>query len=232
MEFGLQRWGTAARALAAIVVMTGGAGAQELGAPAEGLVIRWRSPEVPQMPAVTWTAIGVDGQVTTMRSEARALFDRMVTQSTMYRVLFPVRGTDAFGTVSEFEYDRAAIDTFGRLDPGKTFRVGVKAVSKMTNPQTKQQTQYERASVMIVTVERHETIEVPAGKFATVVVTLEDEGAQATPAIHRVVRRYWYAPAVGWYVRYQIIATGPQLDQVNHYVAAAIIVPEKRTDRR
>lgn len=205
--------------------------AQELAAPAEGLVIAWRSPPVPSMPTVTWTIGASDGQVTAVRTEARALFERMQSESTMYRVIFPIRNVDPFGSVYEFEYDRAAVDAIGRLDEGKAVRLSVKSISIVTHPQTKQQIRNEATSTTVLTVEKHETIEVPAGKFETIVLRLEAD-APTTPPGHRVYRRYWYAPALGWYVRHEVVMTGPTINQRNEYVAAKITRTEKRAERR
>jgi len=92
--------------------------AQELAGPEDGLVVAWRSPQSATMPTVTYTIAGRDGQVSAVRTEARALFERTTTESTMYRVIFPLRSTDPFGTRYEFQYDTAALDSIGQLDDG------------------------------------------------------------------------------------------------------------------
>lgn len=223
------RWAIALAA-AAFAVAAGPLHAQELAGPAEGLVIVWRSPAVPTMPAVTWTIGPGDGHVSAVRTEARALFERMTGESTVYRAIFPLRSVDAFSSIHEIEPDRAAIDAIGRLDPGKSARIAARVVSIHRNPRTKEEMRTETASVTVVTVERHETIEVPAGRFETVVLRVEAEHTQGSPSVHRVYRRYWYAPALGWYVRYEIVMTGPSLNQRNEYVAAKI-TSEKRAER-
>jgi hypothetical protein len=205
--------------------------AQELAAPAETLVIGWRSPAAPTMPTVTWSVGAGDGQVSVVRSEARALFERMTTESTMYRVVFPLRSVDPFGSRFEFEYDKAALDAIGRLDEGKTVRVTVKTISTFTQPQTKQVVRNEASGASVLTVEKHETIEVPAGRFETIVLRLEGENAPGTLPSHRVYRRYWYAPALGWYVRHEVVMTGPTINQRNEYVATKITRAEKSAER-
>ncbi len=206
--------------------------AQELAAPTDTLVIAWRAPAAPSMPTVTWTIGGAGGQISTVRAEARALFERMTTEATMYRVIFPVKSVDTFGTVYEFGYDRAAVNAIGRLDEGKTVRLPVKSVSTVTHPQTRQVMRNESATATVLTVEQHETIEVPAGKFETIVLRLEGETPSPSPAVTRTYRRYWYAPALGWYVRHEVVVIGPQIDQRNEYVAAKITRTEKRAQSR
>jgi hypothetical protein len=206
--------------------------AQELAGPADGLVIAWRAPAAPTMPTVTWTIAGRDGQVSAVRSEARALFERMKTESTMYRVIFPLTSTDPFGSVYEFQYDTAALDAIGGLEDGKTVRIAARTVSTITHPQTKQVIRNEYAGASVLTVEKRETIAVPAGQFETIVLRLEGEAAPGTPPGHRVYRRYWYAPALGWYVRHEVVMTGPTINQRNEYVAAKITPAEKRAERK
>ena len=206
--------------------------AQELEGPVESLVIAWRAPGVPQMPTVTWSIVPGDGQTVTVRTRASTLFDRMESEATTYRVLFPLRNLDPFGMLYEFDYDRTEIDRLGRLDEGKSLRFAAKAVASMVHPQTKQPYRREYAGASLLTVERRETIEVPAGKFDTVVIKIEGEGVPSTPAITKVIRRYWYAPAVGWYVRHELIATGPHIDQRNEYVAVKIARGEKRSEAK
>ncbi|MFO0988603.1 MAG: hypothetical protein U1F37_14745 [Alphaproteobacteria bacterium] len=223
------RW---AFALAALVSATAPAmaGAQELAPPKQGLVIVWRSPAVPTMPAVTWSIAPGDGHVSAVRTEARALLERLTGESAVYRVVFPLRSVDPFGSVHESEPDRAAIEAFGRLDAGKTARIAARAVLIHTDPRNKEEMRTESATVTVLTVEKHEAIEVPAGRFETIVLRVEAEQAPDSPAVHRVYRRYWYAPALGWYVRYEIAMTGPSLNQRNEYVAAKI-TSEKRAER-
>ena len=206
--------------------------AQELDGPTESLVIAWRAPAVPQMPTVTWSIAPAERNTAAIRTEARTLFDRMTTESTTYRVLFPLRNTDPFGMLYEFEYDRAEIDRLGRLEDGKSMRFAAKAVASTVHPQTKQEYRREYSGASLLTVERHETIEVPAGKFDTVVIKIEGEGVPSTPAITHVLRRYWYAPSVGWYVRHELVATGPSINQRNQYVAVKITRTEKRSDAK
>jgi hypothetical protein len=223
------RWALAFAA-AALVSSADALRAQELAAPAERLVIVWRAPAVPTMPAVTWTIAPGEGHVSAVRTEARTLFDRMNGESTTYRAIFPLRSADTFGTQHEFEPDRAAIDAIGPLEAGKTARIAARAISIHTHPRNKEVTRTEAAAVTVLTVEKHETIEVPAGRFKTVVLRMEAESAPGSPAVHRVYRRYWYAPALGWYVRYEIVMIGPALNQRNEYVAAKI-TSEKRAER-
>jgi len=185
------------------------------------------------MPTVTFTIRNGDDQVASVRSEARALFDRMTTEGTTYRVVFPLRHVDPFGSLFEFEFDRAAVDAIGRLDEGKTVRIPVKSVSTFTNPQTKQQIRNEAAGATVLTVEKHETIEVPAGCFETVVMRMEgDTPANRLPPGHRTYRRYWFAPAVGWYVRHEVVIIGPTINQRNEYVAGRITRSEKSAGRK
>jgi hypothetical protein len=219
-------------AIAALASATGAARAPVLGAPVAGLAISWRSPAVTSMPTVTGKVTAVEGPVATVRTEARTLFEKVTTDASIYRVIFPLRGVDPFGTVSEFDYDPAKLDEIGRLDAGKSVRIAVKTIMTITHPQTKQRMRSESTGFTVITVERHETIAVPAGKFDTVVIRLEAEGAQAPPAIARVVRRYWYAPAVGWYVRHEIVMTGPALNQRNEYVAVKITPLDASAQRR
>lgn len=223
------RW-TFALAAAALAVAAGPLHAQELTGPAEGLVIVWRSPAVPTMPAVTWAIAPGEGHVSFVRTEARASFERMAGESTMYRAIFPLRSADTFGSIHEIEPDRTAIDAIGRLEPGKTARIAAHAVSIHRNPHTKEEMRTEAATVTVLTVEKLETIEVPAGRFETVVLRVEAEQSQGSPAVHRVYRRYWYAPSLGWYVQYEIVMSGPSLNQRNEYVAAKI-TSEKRAER-
>jgi hypothetical protein len=206
--------------------------AQELAGPADGLVIAWRSPQSATMATVTVTIAGRDGQLSAVRSEARALFDRMTTESTMYRVIFPLRSTDPYGSRYAFAYDTSALDAIGRLDDGKTIRFPAKTVSEITHPQTKQVIRNEYAGASVLTVEKRETISVPAGRFETIVLRLESETMPATPPGHRLYRRYWYAPALGWYVRHEVIMTGPTINQRNLYEAAKITPAERRAQRR
>lgn len=206
--------------------------AQELAGPQEGLVIAWRSPQSATMPTVTYTIAGRDGQVSAVRTEARALFERMTTESTMYRVIFPLRSTDPFGTRYEFQYDTAALDAVGRLDDGKTVRFAAKVVSTITHPQTKQVIRSEHAGASVLTVEKRETVAVPAGRFETIVLRLESEAMPGTPPGHRVYRRYWYAPALGWYVRHELVIAGPTLNQLNQYHAVKIAPAERRAERK
>jgi hypothetical protein len=223
------RWALAFAA-AALSAPVGMPHAQELTGPAEGLVIVWRSPAVPTMPAVTWTIAPGEERVSAVRTEARALFERMTGESNVYRVIFPLRSVDTFGSVHEIDPDRSAIESIGRLEPGKTARIAARAVSIHTNPRTKEEMRTEAASVTVLTVEKHETIEVPAGRFETIVLRVEAEQSQGSPAVHRVYRRYWYAPALGWYVQYEIVMSGPSLNQRNAYVASKI-TSEKRAER-
>lgn len=218
--------------VAVLASASGATRAQELGAPAEGMAIAWRAPAVPSMPTVTWRFTSVQGSTTTLRSETRTLFERMTTESTMYRVIFPLRSVDPFGTISEFEYDRASLDEIGRLDEGKSVRIAVKTIMTTTHAQLKEPIRREFSGFTVLTVERHEAVSVPAGKFDTVVIRLEADSVPVSPAVHRVVRRYWYAPAIGWYVRHEILATGPALDQRHEYVAVKITQPEERAQRR
>jgi hypothetical protein len=227
----LRRGRALALGAALLALAAGPIRAQELAGPPDKLVIAWRAPAVPSMPTVTWTIDVAEGQITTVRTEARALFDRMQSESRMYRVIFPMRNVDPFGTIHELEYDRAAVDGIGRLDEGKTVRLPVKSVSIFTQPQTKQQIRAETASATVLTVEKHETIEVPAGRFETIILRLEAETPPSTHPGHRVYRRYWYAPALGWYVRHEVVMTGPQINQRNDYVASKI-TSEKRAQSR
>ncbi len=224
-----RRWAFALAA-AAFAAAVGPLHAQELTGPAEGLVIVWRSPAVPTMPAVTWTIAPGEGHVSAVRTEARALFERMTGESTVYRAIFPLRSVDTFGSIQEIEPDRSAIDAIGRLEPGKTARIAARAVSIHRNSHTKDEMRTETATVTLLTVEKIETIAVPAGRFETVVLRVEAEQPQGSPAVHRVYRRYWYAPALGWYVQYEIVMSGPSLNQRNEYVAAKI-TSEKRAER-
>ena len=209
------------------------ADAQELTGPPGELVIAWRSPQSATMPTVTFTIqIGAD-QVATVRTEARALFERMSTEGTTYRVIFPLRHVDPFGSVYTFEFERAAVDAIGRLDEGKSVRIPMKATSVITHPQTKQEIRNESAGATVLTVEKHETIEVPAGRFETILIRMEgDVPANRLPPSHRTYRRYWYAPAVGWYVRHEVVITGPTIKQRNEYDAVKITRSEKSADRR
>jgi hypothetical protein len=216
----------------ALLLAANPAHTQELTAPAAGLSIAWRSPASATMPTVTWTVTAVDGVVATMRTEARALFERLTTEGTIYRVLFPLRNVDQFGTLSEFEYDRAQLDEIGRLDVGKSVRIAVKSVTTIIHPQTKRESRTEATNFMVITVERHEVVTVPAGKFDAVVIRLEAEGPTRSPAVHQVVRRYWYAPAIGWYVRHEVVMTGPAINQHNEYVAVKITPLDASAQRR
>jgi len=198
------------------------AAAQELIGPTGTLVIAWRSPPVPQMPTVTWTIEpGADGtaKVTT---EARALFERMRGESTTYRTLFTLRVENQFGFTYQHEFDRAQLDAIGKLEVGKSVRIASKTIMTGIHPQTKAPIRHETSAESVLTVERAETIEVPAGKFETVVIRLDAVGEPVTPAFNAVVRRYWYAPALGWYVRHELTATGPGNRQHNEYVAVKI----------
>ena len=218
---------------AAQLAATNPLAAQELAGPRGDLVIAWRSPQSATMPTVTWTIRNGDDQVASVRSEARALFDRMTTEGTTYRVVFPLRHVDPFGSVFEFEFDRAAVDAIGRLDKGKAVRIPMKAVSTFTNPQTKQQIRNEAAGATVLTVEKHETVEVSAGKFETIVIRVEgDTSENRLPPGHRTYRRFWYAPAVGWYVRHEVAIIGPTINQLNQYHAAKITRSEKSAERR
>jgi hypothetical protein len=209
------------------------AGAQELAGPPGDLVITWRSPQSATMPPVTFTIRGGADQVASVRTEARALFDRMTTEGTVYRVVFPLRHVDPFGSVFEFAFDRAAVDAIGRLDEGKTVRIPVKSVSTFTNPQTKQQIRNEAAGATVLTVEKHETIKVPASTFETIVIRMEgDAPANRLPPGHRTYRRYWFAPAVGWYVRHEVVIVGPTINQLNQYEASRITRTEKNAERK
>jgi hypothetical protein len=209
------------------------AAAQELAGPPGDLVIAWGSPQSVSMPTVTFTIRSGDDQVASVRSEARALFDRMTTEGTTYRVVFPLRHVDPFGSLFEFEFDRAAVDAIGRLDEGKTVRIPLKAVSTFTNPQTKQQIRNEAVGATVLTVEKHETIKVPAGTFETIVIRTEGEApANRLPPGHRTYRRFWYAPAVGWYVRHEVVIVGPTINQLNQYHAVKITRQEKSAERK
>jgi hypothetical protein len=207
--------------------------AQELAGPLGDLLIAWRSPQSATMPTVTFTIqIGAD-QVATVRTEARALFDRLSTEGTVYRAIFPLRHVDPFGSVYAFEFERAAVDAIGRLDEGKTVRIPVKSVSTFTNPQTKQQIRNEAAGATVLTVEKHESIAVPAGRFETIVLRMEgDVPANRLPPGHRTYRRYWFAPAVGWYVRHEVVIAGPTINQLNQYHAVKITRSEKSAERK
>lgn len=217
----------------ALILAAGAADAQELTGPPANLVIAWRSPQSATMPTVTFTIRGGDDQVASVRTEARALFDRMTTEGTTYRVVFPLRHVDPFGSIFEFEFDRAAVDAIGRLDEGKAVRIPMKSVSTFTNPQTKQEIRNEAAGATVLTVEKHETIEVPAGRFETIVIRIEgDAPANRLPPGHRTYRRFWYAPAVGWYVRHEVVITGPTINQLNQYVAGRITRSEKSAERK
>ena len=218
--------------LAVLAAAPAGPRAQELVAPSDGLVIAWRSPQSATMPTVTYTIAGRDGQVSAVRTEARALFERMTTESAMYRVIFPLRSTDPFGTRYEFHYDTAALDEIGRLDDGKTVRFAAKVVSTITHPQTTRAIRNEYAGASVLTVEKRDTIAVRAGRFETIVLRLESEAMPGTPPGHRVYRRYWYAPALGWYVRHELIMTGPSINQRNLYEAAKIAPAERRAERK
>jgi len=218
---------------AVLLAVAPAAEAQELAGPPGDLVIAWRSPQSATMPTVTWTIRNGDDQVASVRSEARALFDRMTTEGTTYRVVFPVRHVDPFGSLFEFDFDRAAVDAVGRLDEGRTVRIPVKSVSTYTNPQTKQQIRNEAAGATVLTVEKHETIEVPAGKFETIVIRMEGEASEnRLPPGHRTYRRFWYAPSVGWYVRHEVAIIGPTINQLNQYVAGRITRSEKSAERK
>lgn len=206
--------------------------AQELIGPAGRLVIAWRAPAVPTMPTVTWTIASREGQVSKVRAEARALFNRMVSDSAVYRVIFPLHNSDPFGTRYEIAYDTAALDAIGRLDIGKSVRIAAKTVSTLTHPQTKQVVRREYGGTSVLTVEKRETIEVPAGRFETIVLRLDSEAPPGTPPGHRVYRRYWYAPALGWYVRHELAMVGPTVNQHNEYVAAKITPAERRAERK
>jgi hypothetical protein len=196
--------------------------AQELAGPAGTLVIAWRSPAVPQMPTVTWTIEPSADGTAKVTTEARALFERMRGESTMYRALFTLRATNQFGFVYQYEFDRAQIDPIGKLEVGKSVRIASKTTMTGVNPQTKAPIRQEVFAESTLTIERAETIEVPAGKFETFVIRLDAGGDQVTPSINTVVRRYWYAPALGWYVRHEMTATGPGYRQHNEYVAVKI----------
>lgn len=220
-------------ALGALLIAAGPAAAQELANPPGDLVMAWRSPQSATMVTVTWTIRPGADQVASVRTEARALFDRMTTEGTTYRAVFPLRHVDPFGSVYEFAFDRAAVDAIGRLDEGKTVRIPVKSVSTFTNPQTKQQIRNEHAGATVLTVEKHETVEVPAGRFETIVIRLEgDTPASRLPPGHRTFRRYWYAPALGWYVRHEVAIVGPTLNQLNQYDAVKITPAERRAERK
>jgi len=153
-------------------------GAQELAGPA----VAWRSRPVPATPTVTWTIAGREGQVSSVRFEARALFERMMTELAMYRVILPLRS--------------------------------------------------EYAGASVLTVEKLETIAVAAGRFETIVLRVESEAMPGTPPGHRVYRRYWYEPALGWYLRHELVMTGPSINQRNLYEAAKIAPAERRTERK
>src|SRR5262245_30343388 len=112
---------------AVLALAAGPLSAQELESPADGLVIHWRSPGVSQMSTGTWSIAPADGQTVTVRMQAKSLFDRIESEGTTYRVLFPLRNVDPFGMVYEFTFDRAEIDRLGRLDDGKTMRFSAKA---------------------------------------------------------------------------------------------------------
>ena len=208
-------------------------GAQELAGPPGELVIAWRSPQSATMPTVTFTIRTGADQVSSVRTEARALLERMTTEGTTYRVIFPLRHVDPFGSVYTFEFERAAVDAIGRLDEGKSVRIPVKATSVITHPQTKQEVRNESAGATVLTVEKHETIEVPAGRFETIRIRMEgDVPASRLPPSHRTYRRYWYAPAVGWYVRHEVVITGPTINQLNQYHAVKITKGETRAQSR
>jgi hypothetical protein len=207
--------------------------AQELAGPPGDLVIAWRSPQSATMPTVTWTIRAGADQVASVRTEARALFERMTTEGTAYRALFPLRHVDPFGSIYEFEFDRAAVDAIGRLDEGKAVRIPVKSVATITSPQTKQQMRNEYPGATVLTVEKHESIEVPAGRFDTIVIRLEgDTSDSRLPPNHRTYRRYWYAPALGWYVRHEVVIIGPTINQRNEYHAVKITRSEKSAERK
>jgi hypothetical protein len=207
--------------------------AQELTAPAPGLTIHWRAPAAPTMTTVVWTASAVEGPVATVRTEARTALDRITTEGSVYRVLFPLRSVDPYGTIYEFEYDRSAADAIGRLDAGKQIRLAVNSVSTITHPQTKQLVRSEHSGFTLITVEKHETIEMPAGKFETIVLRIEgDGGVRQSPGITQMHRRYWYAPALGWYVRHELLMTAPGYRLHNEYVAMKITRPDASTRRR
>lgn len=223
---------TAASALL-IAAAASPAAAQELAGPPGDLVIAWRSPQSATMPTVTFTIRGGADQVASVRTEARALFDRMTTEGTVYRAVFPMRHVDPFGSVYEFEFDRGTADAIGRLDEGKVVRIPVKSIVTITSPQTKQQMRNEYAGASMLTVEKHETVEVPAGKFETIVIRMEgDTPPNRLPPGHRTYRRYWYAPALGWYVRHEVVIAGPTLNQLNQYHAVKITPSEKSAERR
>ena len=198
------------------------AAAQELTGPTGTLVIAWRSPPVPQMPTVTWTIEPGADRTAKVTTEARTLFERMRGESTMYRTLFTLRAENQFGFVYEHQFDRGQTDSIGKLEVGKSVRIASKTIMTGANPPTKTQIRHEVAAESVLTVEREETVDVPAGKFETVVIRLDAGGEPVAPAINAVVRRYWYAPALGWYVRHEMTATGPNFRQHNVYVATKI----------
>jgi hypothetical protein len=98
------------------------------------------------------------------------------------------------------------------LAPGRSIRIDVKGrtASRLGLQPTSPFLTGDLVGTLAITVERRETITVPAGTFATMVIrheaTLEQPGMDNRTT---VAARIWFAPALGWPVKkHQLDAKG------------------------
>ena len=91
------------------------------------------------------------------------------------------------------------IDSFGRLEVGKTVKVDLTRTTRR-GAQTEVQ-----AGTFTLAVEGKARISVPAGEFSTWVVLRRIETRdKQTGARYRQDRRSWYVPDLGWFARLQL----------------------------
>lgn len=100
-------------------------------------------------------------------------------------------------------FDRHAIDSFGRLEAGKTVRVDVTRTVRR-----EMQTEVQ-AGTLTLAIEGRERIAVPAGEFdAWVVLRRIETQSRQGAARYLQDRRSWYVADLGWFVRLQLLG-GP-----------------------
>ena len=73
-------------------------------------------------------------------------------------------------------------------------------------------------------VARRETVTIPAGTFDTFVIEISETGLNGNS--HRSVNRSWYAPKVGYAVKYEYeLESGNNADPPRNWVATEVLVP-------
>ena len=185
-------------ALAAVLVCAANARADEFQPPRTGLVACYMRTldDRPEKDRVQYSVVGLKGDEAVLEIAGRL--------EKPYRI-HTYRGIHTYLSVSpdvevQEAFDRRIIDSFGRLEAGKTVKIDI---TRTTRQGTRTEVQ---DGTFTLAVEGKERISVPAGEFSTWVVLrrIETRNKQ-TGARYRQDRRSWYVSDLGWFARLQLV---------------------------